>query len=114
RRRRALEVLRSAFIPWLATVNPDNDQPMRRGARGTHLPPPRRPLIDALVDRRPVVRAEGRGPTGARGAVGSMLRPRGRVAGWGGEGAANPTSPPMTSSATPPPGPATVGIRPGC
>ena len=29
----ALELLRSAFIPWLATINPDNDQPMRRVAR---------------------------------------------------------------------------------
>jgi hypothetical protein len=33
-----LELLRSAFIPWLATINPDNDQPVRRIARLADLP----------------------------------------------------------------------------
>ena len=38
-----LEALRAAFIPWLATINPDNDQPMRRVARLSDLPEPSRP-----------------------------------------------------------------------
>src|SRR3954465_2781373 len=33
RRRHQLGCLRAAFIPWLATVNPENDHPMRRMAR---------------------------------------------------------------------------------
>ena len=36
--RRELRELRSAFIPWLATINPDSDQPMRRVARYADLP----------------------------------------------------------------------------
>ena len=32
-RAQQLALLRAAFIPWLATINPDNDQPMRRVAR---------------------------------------------------------------------------------
>src|SRR4029077_9470937 len=33
-----LDTLHDAFIPWLATINPDNDQPMRRLARWDDLP----------------------------------------------------------------------------
>ena len=29
-RQAQLDTLHDAFIPWLATINPDNDQPMRR------------------------------------------------------------------------------------
>ncbi|MDQ1716821.1 MAG: hypothetical protein QOE89_774, partial [Pseudonocardiales bacterium] len=36
-RQRALALMRTAFIPWLATINPDNDQPMRRVARESDL-----------------------------------------------------------------------------
>ena len=39
KRKTDLEILHAAFIPWLATVNPDNDQPMRRLARMGDLPP---------------------------------------------------------------------------
>ena len=39
KRKAQLETLHAAFIPWLATVNPDNDQPMRRLARMSDLPP---------------------------------------------------------------------------
>ena len=34
-----LAALRSAFIPWLATVNPDTDHPRRRVARSPGLVP---------------------------------------------------------------------------
>src|SRR5262249_10254386 len=40
-----LATLHSAFIPWLATINPDNDQPMRRMARLSDLPPASLPLV---------------------------------------------------------------------
>ena len=53
--RQQLELLHSAFIPWLATINPDNDQPVRRIARLSDLPAEARPLIDAMVDRRLLV-----------------------------------------------------------
>ena len=39
KRKAELEILHAAFIPWLATINPDNDQPMRRLARMSDLPP---------------------------------------------------------------------------
>ena len=52
----ALEILRSAFIPGRALINPDNDQPMRRVALESELPTESRPLIDAFVDNRVLVR----------------------------------------------------------
>jgi WD40 repeat protein len=55
-RRGQLELLRDAFIPWLATVNPDNDQPMRRVARWSDLPEASRPLIDGFVANRLLVK----------------------------------------------------------
>jgi hypothetical protein len=47
-----LALLRAAFIPWLATINPDNDQPARRIARLSDLPEEARHLIDAMVEKR--------------------------------------------------------------
>jgi hypothetical protein len=44
-RQAQLDLLHGAFIPWLATINPDNDQPMRRVARHTDLPAASHPLI---------------------------------------------------------------------
>ena len=55
-RQAQLDILHDAFIPWLATINPDNDQPMRRVARWADLPEPSRPLIDGLVARRLMVK----------------------------------------------------------
>ena len=51
-----LQLLRDAFIPWLATVNPDTDQPMRRLARWSDLPETSRPLIDTFVANRLLVK----------------------------------------------------------
>ena len=45
-RQAQLDTLHDAFIPWLATINPDSDQPMRRLARWDDLParqPPAHP-----------------------------------------------------------------------
>jgi WD40 repeat protein len=52
----SLELLRSAFIPWLASINPDNDRPMRRVALQSELPAESRKLIDAFVEKRLLVR----------------------------------------------------------
>ncbi|HZQ32730.1 MAG TPA: TIR domain-containing protein [Mycobacterium sp.] len=55
-REEQLQLLRSAFIPWLATINPANNKPMRRFARYSDLPEASRPLIDALVANRLLVK----------------------------------------------------------
>jgi hypothetical protein len=47
-----LELLRAAFIPWLATINPDDDRPVSRIARWRDLPAESRPLLDELVNQR--------------------------------------------------------------
>ncbi|MGB9304447.1 MAG: TIR domain-containing protein [Mycobacterium sp.] len=51
-----LELLRSAFIPWLASINPDNDRALRRVALQSELPAESRSLIDAFVEQRLLVR----------------------------------------------------------
>jgi hypothetical protein len=82
RRAQQLTLLRAAFIPWLATINPDNDQPMRRVARYTDLPEDSRPLIDALVERRLLVRDERDGEVVVEVALESLLRQWDELAGW--------------------------------
>ena len=77
-----LDVLRAAFIPWMATINPDNDQPVRRVARYADLPEPSRSLIDALVDKRLLVKDERDGETVVEVALESLLRQWDDLAGW--------------------------------
>ena len=77
-----LALLRSAFIPWLATINPDNDQPLRRVARYGDLPADSRPLIDALVEKRLLVRDERGGQVVIEVALESLLRQWDELAGW--------------------------------
>jgi WD40 repeat protein len=55
-RKAALALLRSAFIPSLVDINPENNRPLRRVAPEADLPEEARPLIDALVDQRLLVR----------------------------------------------------------
>ncbi|MCV7300548.1 TIR domain-containing protein [Mycobacterium barrassiae] len=83
-RQRATELaaLRAAFIPWLATINPDNDQPMRRVARWSNLPDASRPLIDALVAKRLMVKDNRDGQTVVEVALESLLRQWDQLAGW--------------------------------
>jgi TIR domain len=69
-----LHLLRAAFIPWLATVNPDNDQPMRRVACYRDLPKESHPLIDDLVDKRLLVKDERGGQAVVEVALESLLR----------------------------------------
>jgi signal transduction histidine kinase len=81
-RQARLELLHDAFIPWLATINPGNDQPMRRLARWDHLPPAGRPLIQAMVDRRLLVKDTRDGEVVVEVALESLLRQWRELAGW--------------------------------
>ncbi|MFC9333024.1 TIR domain-containing protein [Arthrobacter sp. NPDC057009] len=81
-RRGQLERLKSAFIPWLATINPDNDQPVRRMARLSDLPADARPLITAMVSRRLLVGDERGGETVVEVALESLLRQWQDLTGW--------------------------------
>ncbi|QFS91107.1 translocation protein TolB [Mycobacterium sp. THAF192] len=77
-----LLALRAAFVPWLATINPDNDQPLRRVARYQDLPESSHPLIDAMVARRLMVKDTRDGQTVVEVALESLLRQWDDLAGW--------------------------------
>ena len=77
-----LQALRAAFIPWLATFNPDDDQPTRRFARWNDLPEQSRELIDKFVGRRLLVKADRDGETIVEVALESLLRQWDDLAGW--------------------------------
>lgn len=81
-RTRQLDRLRTAFIPWLATVNPDSDLPMRRVARWSDLPADSHPLLGALVDKRLLVKDERDGDVVVEVALESLLRQWDELAGW--------------------------------
>jgi len=81
-RQTALGLLRSAFIPWLATINPDSDQPMRRVARYADVPEESRPLIDELVTKRLMVQDTRDGEVVVEVALESLLRQWDELAGW--------------------------------
>ncbi|MGV9837184.1 nSTAND1 domain-containing NTPase [Nocardia niigatensis] len=72
-RQQQLAELRAAFVPWLATIAPDNDQPLRRIARLADLPATSHPLIAAFVDHRLVVQDERGGETTVEVALESLL-----------------------------------------
>jgi hypothetical protein len=82
RRAQQLVLLRTAFIPWLATVNPDDDQFTRRVAPYADLPEASRPLIDALVEQRLLVRDERDGEVVVEVALESLLRQWDDLAAW--------------------------------
>ena len=81
-RQAQLELLRDAFIPWLATINPDSDQPMRRLARSTDLPPASHPLIEAFVEKRLLVKDTRDGQVVVEVALESLLRQWRELAAW--------------------------------
>lgn len=54
-RRKELELLKHAFVPWLATVS-ENNQPLRRIALWTDIPEPSREVVTRFVDARLLVR----------------------------------------------------------
>jgi WD40 repeat protein len=73
-RDKQLKVLRSAFIPWLARINPLSNEPMRRVAQWTDLPEAARPLISEFVAKRLLVKDERDGQTVVEVALESLLR----------------------------------------
>ncbi len=81
-RQRQLDILRSAFVPWLATVNPDNDQPMRRVARWSDLPPESHALLEKFIAKRLLVRDERDGEVVVEVALESLLRQWDSLAEW--------------------------------
>jgi len=81
-RHRELEQLRHAFIPWLATINPANDQPLRRVARWFDLPADSHRLIDELVAKRLVVKDERDGEVVVEVALESLLGQWDALAEW--------------------------------
>ncbi len=81
-RQHKLQLLRAAFIPELVTINPDNDQPMRRMAHYDDLPADSRPLIDDLVAKRLMVKDTRSGHVSVEVALESLLRQWDDLAGW--------------------------------
>ncbi|MCG6877207.1 MAG: TIR domain-containing protein, partial [Betaproteobacteria bacterium] len=51
-----LELLRQAFVPWLASVDPDTGERKRRVARWEDIPEASQPLIDRLVKQRLLIK----------------------------------------------------------
>jgi WD40 repeat protein len=81
-RQQELEMLRAAFIPWLATINPDNDEPLRRIARWTDLPESSRPLLEKLIERRLLVRDKRNDEVVVEVALESLLRQWDDLCAW--------------------------------
>ena len=81
-RQRELEQLRRAFIPWLATITPLGDVPLRRVARWFDLPADSHRLMDALVAKRLLVKDERDGGVVVEVALESLLRQWDTLAQW--------------------------------
>ena len=81
-RQAQLDTLHDAFIPWLARINPDNDQPMRRLARWDKLAAASLPLIQAMVDKRLLVTDTRDDEVVVEVALESLLRQWDELAGW--------------------------------
>ena len=68
-RARQLQLLRDAFIPWLATIGGDS-QYVRRVARWSQIPEAGQSLVDALVARRLLIKERrGEGDLGEVGEI---------------------------------------------
>jgi WD40 repeat protein len=81
-RSKQLGLLHDAFIPWLATVNSDTDQPMRRIARWADLPEQSQALLNAFVGRRLLVKGEREGQIVVEVALESLLQQWDELAEW--------------------------------
>ena len=80
--RTQLGLLRHAFIPALVTINPENDEPMRRLTDRDKLPPESLPLLDALVERRLISQDERDGQVVLEVAHEAVLRNWGTMRRW--------------------------------
>jgi hypothetical protein len=81
-RQQQLKWLHAAFIPWLATVNPQNNQPMRRLAKLDDLPFESCPLILALVEKRLLLTDQRGGKTVVEVTHEALLRQWDVLADW--------------------------------
>jgi WD40 repeat protein len=81
-RNQQLEWLHAAFIPWLATINPVNNQPIRRLAKLDDLPLESHPLILALVEKRLLLTDQRNGNTIVEVTHEALLRQWDVLAGW--------------------------------
>jgi WD40 repeat protein len=81
-RQAQLDTLHEAFIPWLATINPDNNEPMRRLARWDDLPAASHMLIQTFVDKRLLVKDTRDGHSIVEVALESLLRQWRELAAW--------------------------------
>ena len=81
-REQQLKLLHDAFIPWLATINPGNDQPMRRVAKLAKLPREAHGLIRALAEKRLLLTDQREGETVVEVAHEALLRQWDVLAGW--------------------------------
>lgn len=77
-----LSRLHDAFIPWLATVDSDTDQPMRRIARWSDLPENSHALLNDFVARRLLVKGDSDGQVVVEVALESLLRQWDELADW--------------------------------
>ena len=81
-REKQLAELRAAFIPWLATINPQTDAPMRRLARFADLPAESHALIDALAEKRLLLIDQREGEKVVEVAHESLLRQWSALTRW--------------------------------
>ncbi|MBS1692256.1 MAG: TIR domain-containing protein [Actinobacteria bacterium] len=77
-----LEQLRRVFIPWLATINPVNNMPLRRVARLFDLPADGHRLVEALVARRLLTEDERDGEKVIEVSLESLLRQWDTLSTW--------------------------------
>jgi WD40 repeat protein len=81
-KQKQLEVLRTAFVQHLATINPDNDQPVRRVARWDDLPDDAKPLLEKFVTRRLLVKDKRKDGDVVEVGLESLLRQWDELAQW--------------------------------
>lgn len=81
-RRRELDMLRAAFVPGLATINPDNDLPVRRVASWDDFEPEVKPLLDKFVEKRLLVKDSRDTGDVVEIALDSLLRHWDDLKGW--------------------------------
>lgn len=81
-RGRELDLLRGAFVPGLATIDPDNDLPVRRVASWDDFEPEVKPLLDKFVEKRLLVRDSRDSGEVVEIALDSLLRHWDDLKGW--------------------------------
>ncbi|MDT5090945.1 MAG: hypothetical protein QOH60_308 [Mycobacterium sp.] len=77
-----LNVVRAAFIPFLATFGADSSEPLRRTANYADLPEASRPYIDAFVNKRLIVKDKRGDNVVVEVALESLLRQWDELASW--------------------------------